>query len=167
MTEDRGAGVLRIAALDAELIGQHRIAAGSIDEKSGLPLVFAAGFHARCHRRAGVIEFDACHPAALERGGAFTLGIAKQDLVELRTPYLVRVGMRFVDGIGKIKRRRPRMPGRDKLRAVLGHANDFDFRGHTEPFEQRQIERQQRLTDMKTRMAGFFDQDDIASALRQ
>ena len=53
--------------------------------------------------------------------------------------------------------------GRDELRAVLAHADALDLVAHAQALEQRQVQRQQRLADVKARMV-FLLRDDHAPA---
>ena len=55
--------------------------------------------------------------------------------------------------------------GRDELGAVLGHADTLDLGAHAEPVEQGDVGRQQRLADMKARMASLLGQHHVAAAL--
>src|SRR6185503_20420429 len=59
------------------------------------------------------------------------------------------------------------MPWRNEFGAVFRHADHADLVGYAKPLEQRHVERQQRLANMESRVAGFFNQNDIASALGQ
>ena len=167
MPENRGAVVFPAAALDAELVCQHGVAAGGVDHELRLTLPLPITFLQHRNRRAMVMEFNPGGTARFDRRGAFTHGIAKKNMVELRTAHLISVGKGLVHCVRKIISDGPGVPGRYELGAVFGHAHALDFLAHAEPFEKRQIERQQRLTDVKTRVPRFLDQYDIASAPRQ
>ncbi len=59
------------------------------------------------------------------------------------------------------------MPGRDKFRAPFFHADGLDGVGHAKLFKKRQIRREQRFADVKTRMVRLFQQGHAVATLGQ
>ena len=107
------------------------------------------------------------HAAALDRARALAHRIAEQDVVELRAAHLVGGRIGLVPCIREIEHRRPVVPGRHELHAILRHADGLDFLGHAQALEQLQVQRQQRFADVEARMTRFFEQHDVASLLRE
>src|SRR5207237_315145 len=105
--------------------------------------------------------------AAFDRAGALARGVAKQDFVEFRAAYLIGRRKGLVPSVGKVEADRLLVPGRYEFGAVFRHADASDLFGHAQPLEERQVERQQRLADVKARMALLLEQHHVAAALRE
>ena len=56
---------------------------------------------------------------------------------------------------------------RDNFRAGLVYADAFDLLGNTKAFKERQIEREQRFSDVEPRKSIFFKYDDVPALLRE
>ena len=110
------------------------------------------------------VEVDFAHAAALDHFGALARRIADQDFVELRTAHLVGVGHGLVPRVAELKGRGVVVPGRNELGTPFHHADAAHLVGYAEPFQQRQIGRQQRLADMKTRVVLLFQQGHLVAA---
>src|SRR3954451_1665085 len=118
--------VVTVATLDAEAIGEERIASGSVDEEARAPPAFAlggAGLDAHVFAR-GKLDFrDA---AFLQRVRTFARGVAEQNLVVLGAPHFESGRIGLVPGLAEVERDRRAMPRRIELGAVLGHADAHD-----------------------------------------
>ena len=152
-----------IAPLGPEPVGQEGVAARGIDQEARLPApaggpAALALLHLMRAALRDLASSTAAHAAALDDLRAGARGVADQDLVELRASHVVGVRLRFVPGVREPEVRLSAVPGRDELRAPFLHADGAHLFGHAELFEQRQIRRQQRLADMKARMAVLLEQ---------
>jgi hypothetical protein len=91
MPEQRGAVVARVAALDAELVGEERVAARGVDEELRAPAarraVLASGGDAHGVGR----EIDLGDAGFLVDLGAVRRAVPEQQVVELRPAHLVGV----------------------------------------------------------------------------
>ena len=115
--------------------------------------------------RAVAVELDLAHALALEGARALGGGVAEQDLVELGAAHLPGVRHRLVPGLAELDELAMLVVGRDELDAVLRHADRLDPLAHAEPVEQGDVGRQQRLADVKARVARLLDDDDVAALL--
>ena len=169
MAEDRRAGMLGVAALDVEAARQQRVPPGCIDEKFGAPAaLLPAGVAPARNHAAFRRKIDRGDPAFLDDFGAFGGGVLQQDMVEFGAAHLIGVGKALVPPVGELEARRSVVvEDREKLGAVFGHADPGDLRLDTEPLEQRQVERQQRLADMEARVLLLLHEHDALAALRQ
>ncbi len=120
-----------------------------------------------CDGRAVGVEGDLANALAFEGARALRGGVAKEQLVELRAPHLPRVRHRLVPGLGELDELAMLVLGRDELDAVLLHADRLDPLAQAEAVEQGDVGRQQRLADVKTRVARLLDDDDVAALLGQ
>src|SRR5207248_6070880 len=89
-------------------------------------------------------------------------------MVELRPANLIGVGQLLVPGLGEIERRRRVMIRRYELDAEFQYADALDLGFHAKFLEQRNIHRQQRLTNVEPWMAVLVDkQNSLASFSKQ
>ena len=162
MAEDGGAVVLLVAQLQAEAVGQKRIAPRGIYDEFRPPLRLPAIVSPRGDERIARIELDAGHLAFFEGLRAFPDGVAEKNVVEIRTAHLVGRGVGLVPCIRETEHDRLAVPGRHEFDAILGHPDFFDFIGDAQLLEERHVERQQGFTDMEPRMPGLFQHHYIA-----
>ena len=67
----------------------------------------------------------------------------------------------------KAENRRAGMVVRDNFRTGLIHADTLDLVGNAEPFEQWQIEGEQRFSDVEAGETILFKDDDVSALLSQ
>ena len=157
MAVDRRAVVLGVAVLDLEAVGQEGIAAGGIDQETGVPFAFAAVVvHGTDEYRIVGQELDSLGLAAFVHLDPLLCRIADQDGIELVAPDLVGVGHRLVPGLGKAEDRRHVVIGRNEFGTRLEHADGLHFLGNAHALEQRQVGREQGFADVETRVMGLF-----------
>jgi hypothetical protein len=94
-------------------------------------------------------------------------GPPQQYFVKLGAQHLVGQGLGFVPGIRELEFLPAAVPWRDEFRAPFLHADGAHLVGNPKALEQRQVRRQQRLADMKTRVTGLFQQDHAVAILCQ
>src|SRR5512146_625382 len=105
-----------------------------------------------------VRELDLPRAAALHELRSEMAGALEQNGIEARAADLVGVAERFVPALREVEALRALMGGGEELRAVLGEADGRDLGGDSEPLEQRQTRRQQRLADVEAGMMGLLEQ---------
>lgn len=171
MAENGGALVARIFLFQIKLTGEEGTTAGSIDDEAGCPVAGGTpiidGVDEMRSAGAGA-EGDIFDPHALVRLDTFRDGVTIQQLIELRSPYLIRKRVSLVERLCKVNGLGvPSMITWAKLGAVFRHAYHAHLIKNAEPFEDRQVHRQQRFADMKPRMAILLEQDDPPTFLFQ
>ena len=167
VAEDRGAAVRFVLALPAVSGREHRVAAAGIDQVTGTPLARRAVFHHRRCRHAVGIEVDLGHAAVLERLCAAGGRVAEQDLVEHRAADLPRVGHRLVPRVGELQEAGMRVRGRHELDPPFAHADALELAAQPEFVEQPHVGWQQRLADVKPRVAPLLCEHHLAALARQ
>src|SRR5450759_2287874 len=121
------------------------------------------------HERASAVglKLDIANPTAFVRVRAGTHSAAKQNLIELRTAHLVGERQRLVPALGEFVGLMTSIPGGDEFRAPFLHADGLDLVGDAEARQDWQVRGQERLADMKARMALFLEQHDLIAALHE
>ena len=169
MAEERGAGVLGVAPLDAELAGEERLAARCVDEEPRAPVARAAPSSAaavtadlvRHEVDAGdaraFAHFRARAPRSAEAAGGRTrTGAPGRRTATSRSSCSAKSNVIVL-----------RVLGGAELRAVLHHRDRRDLVADAEPLEERHVERQQRLADVEARVAVVLEHRDVAARAGQ
>ncbi len=150
--------VLFVAPFRAQASTEKSIAPGRVDEIRGLPglgaPVIVHGLHACAP--AAVQELDIAGPAAFDDLGAAGRRAPDEDFVEFGAPDLIGEGQGFVPAVREFEFLAPAVPRRNEFRAPFLHADGMHLLRHAETLEQGQIGGQKRLTDVKSRVAGLF-----------
>ena len=97
-------------------------------------------------------KLDRADLALLDDTGPLGTRVVEKHEVEVGATNLVGVGEILVPGIGELERDGFLVVGRNELGAIL---------------QQRKIQGQQRLADVKARMLGLFDQHHMVAAARK
>ena len=148
MAEQRGTGVLLVAALDAKFIRQHGVASARINHKTRTPFGLAAIVGLHFHQRAFVTGYFArfhihMRDALPFKGARTTLGgVTEQHFIEFRTAHMHCIREGFIHRLGKEKIAGVVMPRRHKLGAIFSDAQRFNFFAHPQPVKQRHVHRQ-------------------------
>ena len=124
--------------------------------------VIVDGVHT--HAASALQDLDVARTASFDDLGARACGTPDENLVEFGAPDLIRICQGLVPGMRKLELLVPSVVGRNEFRTPLLHADGAHLLGHAEPLEQRQVGRQQRLADVKARMARFFEHHDAVAA---
>ena len=163
------ATMLGVAPLGLQAIAEEGVAARCVDDEARLPGFTAAICERRMHERrlSRRLKLDIANAAAFDCLRARACRAAEQDLIELRTAYLVGKRQRLVPALGEFKGLMTPVPGGDEFGAPFLHADGFDFIGDAEACQDRQVRRQQRLADMKARMVLFLEQHDRVAAFHE
>ena len=114
-----------------------------------------------------VTELDRGHPSAFTHDCAEAAAIVEQQLVEIGAPDVITVTDAQIGIAGKAECRRLRVTIRNNFRTGLIDPDTPDLVGNAEPFEQWQIERQQRFSDVKAGKSVLFQYNDMSALLRE
>jgi hypothetical protein len=168
MAEDRGALVLAVGFLSAELGGEEGVAAGGIDDEACLPdrgsPGAVLGMHQRGPARPEIHSFDA-HP--LVDPGALGGGVAEKDLVELGALHLIGVGPRFPHRIGEVHGARAAVLGGQQFRPVLADPDARDGVEDAQAFQHGHAVRQERFPDVEARVVVLLQDLDMPALFRE
>jgi len=168
MAIDRGTVVAGIAVLDLEAIGEEGIATGGVDDEARRPFDFATVVVAGTNDGLVIArEVDSPGLAAFMDFDALLCGIADEDGVEFRPLHLVGVGHRLVPGIREMEGLRHGVLRGDEFGPPFLHPDRPDVAGYAQPLEKWQVGRQQRLADVKTRMARLLQENDSIALFDQ
>ena len=96
-------------------------------------------------------ELDLGHPCAFAHGCAEAAAVVEQQLVEIGAPDVITVTDAQIRIVSKAECRRLCVFVRDDLRTGLVHADATNLVGNTQAIKQRQIEGEQRFSDVETR----------------
>src|SRR4029077_20177128 len=120
---ERRAVVALVLLLAAQLVREQGVAPARVDDEAGAPAAPGAVGELDLDGRAVAVEGDLANALAFEGARALCGGVAKEDLVELRTTHLPGVRHRLVPGFDELDELAMLVLGRDELDAVLLHAD--------------------------------------------
>ncbi len=167
MAEDRGAGVVPVLALQVEFLGQQRVAPGGVDEIAARPAALAPLLVHGLHQRVAALgKLDVRHAHPLDHPGALGGAVPQQQVVELGAAHLVGIGLALVQREGELEL----VVAADfqfggEIHAGLPDADGVHLLEHAEAPEDRQVVRQERLADVKARVALLLEHHHVAPAL--
>ncbi len=165
---DRGAVVLAVADLRAELVREERVAARGVDDDARVVAHRRPVALRRDDAAAAVAaQRDVAHAAALDDVGAAAGRVADQHVIEVGAAHLVRHRHVLAPRVAELEQRAVLVPRRDELDAPLRHAERRDLVGDAERVEQRHVRRKQRLADVEARVTRLLEQRDPVAARRE
>src|ERR1700722_11025203 len=168
VTEYGGALMQVVLAPQLVLRSDKRIAAAGIDDIARLNAVVAAViglYFEQRFARAFLLDFP--NLLSLTGIGAAGTRMIVEHLVEILAPNLKGVRRTVADGARKGEGVVAAFVVRLEIRAQLVYAERAHLVEHTQAFEDRQIHRQERLADVKPRMASLLERNDLVAAPRQ
>ncbi len=150
--------MLFVAPFRTQASTEKGIASGCVDEIRGLPglgaPIIVHGLHACAP--AAVQELDIAGPTAFDDLGAACRSAPDEDFIEFGAPDLIGERQGFVPAVREFEFLVPAVPRRNEFRAPFLHADGMHLVRHADTPEQGQIGGQKRLTDVKSRMTGLF-----------
>src|SRR4029077_6628241 len=153
VAEDRRTLMLPVLAAQFVFGGEKGVAAAGVDHVARLDPVIRStlGAHPQAAgARCALLELHDL--VALTRAGAAFARMIEQHLVEILAPYLVGVRWAVADGTRERVGVVAALVGRLEIRPRLEHPQRAHFLHHAEALEYRQVHRQERLADVKTRV---------------
>jgi hypothetical protein len=168
LAEDGCALMLSVLAPQLLLRRQEGVAAAGIDHVTRVNTVAPAviGVHIQVRvARSALLDLD--HFLAFARVRAALARVIVEHLVEVLPPHLERVRRTRADGARKGVSVVAALVVRLEVRTGLEDAESAHLVEHAEPFEDRQIHRQQRLADVEARVARLLQRNHAVAAARE
>jgi len=160
--------VALVYAFEPEASEEQGVPARGVDKKARKPERGRPVWADRSYSGAPLSpELDVGHACAFEHGCSEAAAIVEQQLVEIRTSYVITVIDAQIRIVIKAECRRLLVFVRDDLRTGFVHADALDLVGNTEAFKQWQIEGEQRFSDVEARESILFKYDDVPALLRE
>ena len=163
VAEHGRAGVPWVAMLPPIRLGEKSVSPGGIEQKAGFPLVDRSRF-------VTCLYPELPSAVALHRGNTHPFARVNAELPAVLEKHMVKLRSTNFESVRRaVSKRFTKVKGlmwsatvaNGEIGTQLGYTDSFHTIQHAESLENGQIHGQQRLTDVKSRVAVFFEQSDV------